>query len=698
MKDLKLVLNECKKSAKIGYKIAVNNEKSLSRALSDAEEKIRAALLEFSSSSCYSPTATELLETQRSEIKQSFNDLSVAFKEKLENLHYNMSKFSVTLFGRTMAGKSTLMEILTEGDGNTIGKGAQRTTRDVRKYTWNGLEVTDVPGIGAFEGEEDEQIAYTAAETADLILFLITDDAPQASEAECFSRIINMGKPVICIVNVKASVSEGKSLKLFQRDLQKKFDTKRLNTIRDQFLKYADQYGQSWRHIPFVYVHLKSAFLSHQNTDTELSALYYQLSRIDYLKNKIIEQVETRGKFYRIKNFIDIIATPILKSMDDLLSQSHVNSAQGRIIVDKRKQLESWKQQFHRDGINQIRSLFVKIQSELNTEIAAFAEEHFSDKNADKAWKEVLEDRRIELRCQELLSELNDKANDKLKEVSREITNELEFTSFFADDKNIKMTKIIDGKRIWNWSYAIVSGGLTIASIVACFVGAAVTGPLGLAAFAVTAAGVFGSFLFKNRDKKEDEARARLENDLKENVAKMCSSLQDQMENNLNTLVSVRIDGLLRDMNNINTVIFKLADTQRELTWGLNKHLLEMNNQLVTEGIIMIGAEGLQYHIQAVARIPGNTSLIMLRDGDVFPQEQKEALHKLMGERIHFVYETDNKKVLISRILGKEIDRRSIRMEQKVGIAHVPIIRETPELISNIRLAQQFSEIHIIKS
>lgn len=69
-----------------------------------------------------------------------------------------------------------------------------------------------------------------------------------------------------------------------------------------------------------------------------------------------------------------------------------------------------------------------------------------------------------------------------------------------------------------------------------------------------------------------------------------------------------------------------------------------------------------------------------------------------MGERIHFVYETDNKKVLISRILGKEIDRRSIRMEQKVGIAHAPIIRETPELISNKRLAQQFSEIQIIKS
>lgn len=697
MGNLKVVLNECKKSAKTGYRIAANKEKSLNKALSAAEERIRSTLLEFNSSSCYSPEAIGLLESQLSEIEQSFINLSFAFKEDLQNLHSNMSKFSITLFGRTMAGKSTLMEILTEGDGKTIGKGAQRTTRDVRNYTWNGLEVTDVPGIGAFEGEEDEQIAFEAAKRADLIIFLITDDAPQASEAECFSKIINMGKPIICIVNVKASVSEGKSIKLLQRDLQKKFDDQRLNTIRNQFLKYSEQYGQSWEHIPFVYVHLKSAFIALQSTDTELSSFYYQLSRIDHLKNKIIEQVETKGKFFRIKTFIDIISNPILDSMENLLSQSQINCTQSRTIIAKKKQLESWKQQFHRDGINQIKSLIVKIQSELNSEVAAFAEEHFSDKNADKAWQDVLTERHIELRCQELLDELEEKANDKLKEVSREITNELKFTSSFADDKNIKMSKIVDGKRIWNWSSVIVGGGLSIAAGVAYLVGAAAAGPLGWAALAATGIGIIGSFFFKSRDKKEYEARTRLENNLKENVSKMCSSLQKQMEDNLKTLVSVRIDGLLRDMKNINTVILKLADTQRDLAWGLNEHLLEMNNQLVTEGIIMIGAEGLQYHVQAVARIPGNTSLIMLREGVTFPQEQSEALHKLMAECIDYVSETDNKRILISNILGREIDRRRIKLDKKLGVAYVPIITETPSIISKVRLAQQFSRIQIIK-
>ena len=421
--DLKAVLTECEKSAKTGYKIALIHEKKLNSVLSMAENKVRNTLLEFNSSACYSPEATVLLENQLMDIERDFMNLSFAFKEDLENLRANLSKFSVTLFGRTMAGKSTLMEVLTEGGGGTIGKGAQRTTRDVRQYTWNGLEITDVPGIGAFEGEEDEQVAFEAAKKADLILFLITDDAPQAAEADCFSRIVALGKPIICIMNVKVSVAEGKNLKLISRDIQKKFDMERLGIIREQFLDHANRFGQRWNHIPFVYVHLKSAFLSQTVENEEQSKMFYQLSRIDYLKNKIIEQVRNKGEFFRIKTFIDIISNPMIESMENLLAQSQVNSAQGRIIIAKKRQLDTWKETFERDSKSRINSLVVKIKSNLNSEIASFAEEHFSDKDAGKAWSKVLKEKKIETQCQELLDDFEDITNDKLKEISREITN-----------------------------------------------------------------------------------------------------------------------------------------------------------------------------------------------------------------------------------------------------------------------------------
>lgn len=695
--DLKIALEECKKAAKTGYTIAIKHEKTLNKVLSVAKEKIRSTLLHFKSSACYSPEVINLLESQLSTIEQDFMRLSFAFKEDLQNLHTNMSNFSITLFGKTMTGKSTLMEILTEGDGRTIGKGAQRTTRDVRRYNWNGLEITDVPGIGAFEGEDDEQIAFEAAKTADLVLFLITDDGPQALEAECFSRIISLGKPVICIMNVKSSINEGKSIKLAKRDIQKKFDTERLEIIRQQFLVYAEQFGQTWNHIPFVYVHLKSAYLAQHTESVELSNTYYQISRIEYLKNKITEQVRKKGEFFRIKTFIDIISNPILHSIESLLEQSQANSLQGRTILTKKRQLDMWKDIFYRDSKSRISSLIVKIKSDLNSEIAIFAEEHFSDKNADKAWNKVLKEHKIEQQCQELLEEFETKANDKLNEISREITNELKFTTNFAEDTTLKMSDIFDGKKLWDWSSVIVGGGLSIAAGIAYIIGAASAGPLGWAALAVAGIGILGSFLFKSRDKKEYEARTRLEKNLRENVSKICDSLQTQMEDDLNSLISVRIEDLMREIDKINSVIFELADTQRELAWNLNEHLLELNRQIVSETIRLIGAEESDYHIKSVARIPGNSSLFLLRDGSVFPEEQRDKIYKIMGERIYFVHETKSKKLLISRILGRDIDRNCINIEEKIGVAHIPIEVVTPNIINKVQLAQQLSRVQIVK-
>ncbi len=87
-----------------------------------------------------------------------------------------LNRFTVTLFGRTMAGKSTIREALTRGDGATIGKGAQRTTRDVREYTWNSLRIIDTPGIGAYEGDEDRAQALSVIDETDVVLFLASSD------------------------------------------------------------------------------------------------------------------------------------------------------------------------------------------------------------------------------------------------------------------------------------------------------------------------------------------------------------------------------------------------------------------------------------------------------------------------------------------------------------------------------------------
>ena len=89
--------------------------------------------------------------------------------------------------------------------------------------------------------------------------------------------------------------------------------------------------------------------------------------------------------------------------------------------------------------------------------------------------------------------------------------------------------------------------------------------------------------------------------------------------------------------------------------------------------------------------------MIMLDNGKRFPEEESKKLRFLMNEKIRYVFYHDNKKVLISRILGKEIDRSNINIEENIGVAHIPLENATVAILNRVKQAQQLSEILITK-
>ncbi len=60
-------------------------------------------------------------------------------------------------------------------------------------------------------------------------------------------------------------------MKLALRDVNKRFDMEWLDKIRNQFLLFSERFVQTWNHIPFVYVHLKSAYATLKTDDQEKS-------------------------------------------------------------------------------------------------------------------------------------------------------------------------------------------------------------------------------------------------------------------------------------------------------------------------------------------------------------------------------------------------------------------------------------------
>ena len=699
--DLTKALSECYEAAKSGYELASDEQSAFDNILRSAEDTIRETAIEYKASPCEVIGLGETLEGQLSDIQQSVDNLRLSFTEDLEALKGDLEKFSVTLFGRTMAGKSTLMEVLTEGDGSAIGMGAQRTTRDIRRYEWNGLAVTDVPGIGAFEGEEDTRLAFDAAKTADLIVFLLTDDAPQAVEADCFRQVKDLGKPVIIIMNVKVSVDSGKSMKLIERDMNRAFDDERIEEIRRQFCKFAEPFGQDWSNVPFVATHLKAAYEAvrcDKSADAEVrenADFWRRISRIDDLKSLICEEVQVRGKYIRVKTFADIIANPMIEALSELDLQSRINESQGKIVSDKKRALEKRKDVFVKDGKKRIESFMMRLKSELRSDIAVFAEDHYNDKLADIAWGEIIEKKNIEGRCKELLDDMESEVDGIIEETIREMESELKYVSVDAVERTFLTPALIDAKRIVGWTSLLLGGGGTVAAAILTLSGVELAaGPVGWVAAGIGLAGGIGLLFLESRGDKLAKARAKLEKELTESVNATCDSIWTQLEKNLNRLIKGKIDLVLGELTKIENVIGSLAATQNGLADSLREELRSLNMTFTSKiASAVFGDEQADTYISNIdtaARIPGVCILLSEKAENATPEDFRKNLSDLIAEDVAIVTTTEDRSRYVSDILGGIVAQEDIECDNESGTVLIKTDKEDIKLLNRLRLLEQF--------
>ncbi|MCR4730215.1 MAG: 50S ribosome-binding GTPase [Saccharofermentans sp.] len=701
--DLTKALSECYEAAKSGYELASDERAVLDKILGSAEDNIRKTAIEYQASPCEVIGLGETLEGQLSDIQQSVDSLRISFTEDLNALKDDLEKFSVTLFGRTMAGKSTLMEVLTEGDGSAIGMGAQRTTRDIRRYEWNGLAVTDVPGIGAFEGEEDTRLAFDAAKTADLIVFLLTDDAPQAVEADCFRQVKDLGKPVIIIMNVKVSVDSGKSMKLIERDMNRAFDDERIEEIRKQFCRFGDAYGQDWNNVTFVAAHLKAAYeavKSAKTGDTEQEEFWRRISRIDDLKSKICEEVQVRGKYIRVKTFADIIANPMIEALSELDLQSRMNESQGKVVSDKKRALEKRKDVFVKDGKKRIESFMMRLKSELRSDIAVFAEDHYNDKMADIAWGEIIESKNIEGRCKELLDDMESEVDGIIEETIREMESELRYVSIDSVQRTFLTPALIDAKRIVGWTSLLLGGGGTVAAAILTLSGVELAaGPVGWVAAGIGLAGGIALLFLESSGDKLAKARAKLEKELTESVNATCDSIWTQLEKNLNRLIKGKIDLVLDELAKIENVIGSLAATQNGLADSLREELRSLNMTFTTKiaSAVFGDEQAAEYmnNIGTAARIPGVCILLSEKASETTPEDFRKDLSDLISEDISIVKESEDIPEYVSDILGGIVAQKNIECSGESNTVLVRTDKEDIRLLNRLRLLEQFMPYRI---
>jgi len=687
--DLAHALNQCQAAAQRGYDIAKENLRETSKAIDGVSSLISQLIENLKKGKIQTNEIIEKLKAQLIDAVKELVQLQRTSEIELEDRRKKLDRFSITLFGRTMAGKSTLMEILTRGEGHSIGTGAQRTTRDVRVYTWNGLEVTDVPGIAAFEGAEDEELAFKAASQADLVLFLITDDGPQPVEAAFFARLCRLGKPILGICNLKVAVDEEDDLDLFLKNPDRTFDRVRLDQMKAQFQEFVDQHVPGKR-VDLLFTHLRARFLANHPQYAKVRDRLLAASRFEGIETRIVREVVGRGAFLRVKNFVDEASLKMMNVMGQLLDFAARNSSSGRIMLEKWRQLGKWAQQFRDDGKKRIHAFVSKEMESLRNEVPYFSEKHCEDGSAGEEWNKFVVSTGINQKVKQFQKELFEEYKKELSEVARELESELSFVESLYGDRRIKMDGIFDTKRAWRWAATLFAGGIKI-------VGLMVGGiPGEWAATVILAFRDLTSTFFEDRTVKTQRAQERLRTRLSEDIDKMERRLRRSLQNWFNHDLLKHIYVLLNNLSAMTSALFRLADAQRTLAWTLNDRQKALARTLVENALIRLKAEKLKGSIVDIARVPGVATMFLIAPGTKFPDHVLDGLKNLLDEKIWFVIDTKIRFSIFMQAIGRGCDRKKIRVEEKIRVAHIPIDDLDSMTEERVRLAQQLTGLHVM--
>lgn len=585
---------------------------------------------------------------------------SVNLEAKAEQHDY----FNVMLFGRTMSGKSTLREALTGGDGSTIGKGAQRTTLDVKHYEWNRLRVVDTPGFGAVEGEEDTKKARETLERIDLVLFLLTSDSIQECTFNELKFIAERNTPLIFVLNMKKNLeSEGNRRRALRSPEKFIYKLDEIQGHEDRLRFLAREAGLNPSQVRVIPIHAQAAFLFTQAEGGESEKLR-ELGRLDNLLNAICQDVETNGPVRRIQSFLDSALLHIVQQLAICTGQRDQLEKLKPECESGAERIATWRKQLSVSAPKKVRALVDLIYKDLEDSIPDFVESNVERSNVAKHWNEHVQKRQVQLRIEAAAQALAKEVKEGLQSLSDEMHDSLSFSASFGTAEDMQAFDEWDYKRISGWSSAIVGGLSAIAFYMSW-------NPIGWVAAGLSAAFSLFSAFSDSRSSKLSAARRKMEEQLREGVEETKKACRDSLASWIRAeLLDGEVAVAEQRLNAISKGIREFECALEDAQHQIDEMQKEINLRLLQRiATVLTGKNNSLPQPRRLVRTPGYASYLLTaeRFRDV---ELLKRMRSVLNERIEVIQDTSKKDVLLHLFRGL-VQHVEVRSAKEV-VLHAP--------------------------
>lgn len=463
--------------------------------------------------------------------------------------------FTISLMGRTKAGKSTLHAILTRQGYDKIGVGKQRTTKYNRVYQWNLIRLIDTPGIGSAEadGRSDDEIAESILGESDVICFVVVDDSILKDVLDLIDKVAALNKPIIILLNHKENIRNNVKFRRFIDDPEKWLnDTGESNLSGhiNRIKTYAESKGYSDLVRVFP-VFLLAAQMSREPEYNENKIALWNGSNIESFINQLKNWIIYSGSIKRSQTILDEAVQNFNKSKNQIIEANEPVDAH---IERLRKQRKEKIEFLHKQLLittERIGKLYQERLRELaNVDALSFAEEAYTQKDSiGELWTAYID--RIGFK-DDIETMINSEVGIFLSQID-DVVKELFEDFYFAMKTNFSIRGIKIPTQADYKSIVRIGGELVglAGSIVLLVLGASNS-----VGWVITIAGILislGSNLFLSKEKRRQKAINKIHSSMKESILKdedkQIREMKSQVELQLSKQIS-NIDKIFEDLIN----------------------------------------------------------------------------------------------------------------------------------------------------